>query len=79
MNPEPIDYGDSIKKTKEQGFLRFDSYYEFKSALNDLLDIEMNFFSGMRSKEELGKIIETANNEASYEKKGERFLSLIKE
>jgi hypothetical protein len=37
-----------------------------------------SFFSSMKSKKELGKIIEIANREPNFEKKAEKFLSLIR-
>ncbi|MEM0493501.1 MAG: hypothetical protein QXS02_06090 [Candidatus Thermoplasmatota archaeon] len=44
-----------------------------------LLKEEVMFFAGMRSKDELGKFIEIANKENTYEKKAEKFLNLMKE
>ena len=80
VNPKPLDdNGENIKKTEKQGFNRFDSFEELRNAFNGLLSEETNFFSSMKSKKELGKIIETANREKAYEKKAEVFLKLIKE
>lgn len=80
VNPQPLDdNGENIKKTEKQGFNRFDSFEELRNAFNVLLSEERNFFSSMKSKKELGKIIETANREETYEKKAEVFLKLIKE
>lgn len=80
VNPKPLDdNGENIKKTERQGFNRFDSFEELKNAFDVMLSEERNFFSSMKSKKELGKIIETANREATYEKKAEIFLKLIKE
>lgn len=80
VNPKPLDdNGENIKKTEKQGFNRFDSFEELKKAFNDLLYEEGNFFSSMKSTKELGKIIEIANHETTYEKKAEVFLKLIKE
>lgn len=80
VNPQPFDDdGENIKKTQKQGFIRFDSFEELRNAFNILLSEERNFFSSMKSKKELGKIIETANREGTYEKKAEVFLKLIKE
>jgi hypothetical protein len=79
-NPKPLDdNGENIKKTEKQGFYRFDDFEELRNAFNVLLSEEMNFFSSMKSKKELGKIIETANREETYEKKAAVFLKLIKE
>lgn len=80
VNPKPLDdNGENVKKTEKQGFNRFDSFEELRNAFNVLLAEERNFFSSMKSKKELGEIIEIANREATYEKKAEVFLKLIKE
>lgn len=61
VNPKPLDdNGENIKKTEKQGFCRFDNFEELRNAFNVLLLKERNFFSSMKSKKELGKIIETA-------------------
>lgn len=80
VNPKPLDNdGENIKKTEKQGFYRFDSFDELKKSFVNLLSEERNFFSSMKSKKELGKIIEIANREEKYEKKAEVFLKLLKE
>jgi hypothetical protein len=56
-----------------------DSYNELLRNLDDLLSEDREFFSSMKSKKELGKIIEIANREPDFEKKAEKFLSLLKE
>lgn len=80
VNPQPLDNdGENIKKTDKQGFYRFDSFNELKNAFVNLLFEERNYFSSMKSKKELGQIIEKANKEQAYEKKAEVFLKLINE
>jgi predicted house-cleaning noncanonical NTP pyrophosphatase (MazG superfamily) len=80
VNPKPLDDNEeNIKKTGKNGFYRFDSFEELKNAFEVLLSEERDFFSSMKSKKELGKIIEIANRETTYEKKAEIFLKLIKE
>lgn len=80
VNPKPLDNdGENIKKTNKQGFYRFDSFSELKNSLETLLSEERNYFSSMKSKKELGQIIEKANKEQAYEKKAEVFLKLINE
>lgn len=80
VNPNPLDNdGENIKKTNKQGFYRFDSFSELKNAFETLLSEERNYFSSMKSKKELGQIIEKANKEQAYEKKAEVFLKLINE
>ncbi len=80
VNPKPLDNdGENIKKTNKQGFYRFDSFSELKNSFETLLSEERNYFSTMKSKKELGQIIEKANKEQTYEKKAEVFLKLINE
>lgn len=79
LNPVPLDDGSAyIVETDEQGFYTYESFEEFKIALYSLLDEDLNFFSGMKSKTELGEIIEISNREESYERKAEVFLDLIR-
>ena len=77
VNSNPIDSSDNIKSTKEEGFFRFDSEKELENIILDLINKERNFFSSMKSKEELGNIIEIANRKVSYKEKAEKFLELI--
>ncbi len=81
VNPQPLDnptHKNNIKSTPKRGFLRFDSYEELKQELINLLSEEREFFSGMKTKKELGKIIEIANREPTHEKKAEVFLKLLR-
>jgi hypothetical protein len=79
VNPFPLDNNrDNIKTTPERGFIRMDAYEELEINLKDLLTEELEFFSSMKSKKELGQIIEIANRESTFEKKAEKFLSLIR-
>ncbi len=77
LNPDPKDEIEILKNSEHNGFLRMDSYSELKSRLMSLLEEEREFFSGMKTKPQLGKIIEIANKEETYEKKAEKFLSLL--
>jgi hypothetical protein len=78
VNPKPLDKEDTIKNTKAFGFYRFDSYGELEKEFGKLLKEEREFFSSMQTKNELGRIIEIANKETTYEKKAEKFLELIR-
>lgn len=79
VNPNPLDNnGENIKQSPDKGFIRMDSYEELKQSLEHLLSEKREFFSSMQSKKELGKFIEIANRESGYEKKAEKFLSLIR-
>jgi hypothetical protein len=80
VNPSPIDIDDddNIKCTAGKGFIRFDSYNEFTENLIKLFEQEREFFSSMKTREELGMIIEIANQESTYKEKAEKFLALIR-
>ncbi len=79
VNPKPLDNnGENIKQTPHNGFIRMDSYGELKRELDGLLSQKPEFFSSMKSRQELGRIIEIANKEPDLEKKAEKFLSLIR-
>ncbi len=82
LNPNPLDCNvesrENIKSTPKGGFLRFDSVEQIYNSLEELLRNDMEFFSGMKSKRELGQIIEIANQEPTYELKADKFLQLIR-
>ncbi len=77
VNSKPRDV-ETVKKTEGLGFLRMDSIEEFYLKLAELFSEDREFFSGMRTKKQLGKIIEIANKESTFEKKAEKFLQLIR-
>ena len=79
VNSNPLDNnGPNIKHTPENGFIRMDSYSELDKNLQELFSTELEFFSSMKSKNDLGQIIEIANQEMEFEQKAEKFLSLIR-
>ena len=78
VNPQPLDGKDTLKTTNTKGFIRFDTYESFQASVVELLSMQMNFFSGMKSKEELGRLIKTANQASTFEQKAETFLRLLK-
>lgn len=79
VNPSPLDNnGDNLKNTPGNGFIRIDSYSELETYFDILFEEEREYFSSMKSKTELGEIIEISNLESSLEKKAEKFLSLIR-
>lgn len=80
LNPEPLDDGkDSISNTKGRGFVRFDTYKSLEEEILQILNTDLQFFAGMESKAELGRFIQMADNEETYEKKATKFLELIGE
>jgi hypothetical protein len=81
LNPSPLDKFndiDNLKETEGKGFLRLDSIKELKHCIKDLLRYELNFFSSMKTKEEIGKYITIAYKESTDEKKAIKFLSLLR-
>ena len=78
LNPFPLNHGNTRKSTPKKGFYRFDNTSELKLHLNQLFNQDLNFFSGMENPRNLGKLIEIANKEESYENKGLKFLNLLK-
>ena len=79
MNPKPLGRQKTLENTNGKGFMRFDTYESLQRSVIELLSMPMNFFSGMKSKEELGRLIESASKASTYEQKAERFLELLKE
>ena len=77
LNPFPLNHGNTRKTTPNKAFIRFDNVDELNISLNRLFNQDLNFFSSMVNPTELGKIIEIANSEKGYERKGLKFLSLI--
>ncbi|WP_456325436.1 hypothetical protein [Desulfonauticus submarinus] len=82
LNPSPLDNPkrpNNIKATPQKGFVRLDSFSELREEITSLLSTDREFFLGMKPKEELGRLIELANREPTYEKKAEKFLKLLRE
>ncbi len=80
INPLPISNKErNIKSTKKNGFYRFDNYEQLRIYIEKILSKTYNFFSSMKSNEELGKIIELADKKSTYEEKAEEFLRLIRD
>lgn len=79
INPKPLSNEETLKSTAENGFIRFDNEIEMKNSIKKLIDMDLNFFSGMRETKELGNLIEIANSKKTYEEKGFEFLRLLKE
>nr|WP_198018162.1 hypothetical protein [Hippea jasoniae] len=80
VNPNPLDKPNlnDIKSTPEKGFLRIDKISELYDDLRRIIKEDKEFFSSMLPKKELGRIIEIANKEPTYEKKAEKFLRLLR-
>ena len=77
VNPNPREV-ETLKQTEFDGFIRMDNDEELLNHLETLFKEDREFFSGMRTKKQLGRIIEISNKEETYEKKAEKFLQLIR-
>ena len=78
LNPFPLNHGNTRKRSHKNAFIRIDNTDELNITLNQLFNQDLNFFSSMESPEELGHLIEMANEESTYEDKGLKFLNLLK-
>jgi hypothetical protein len=80
LNPNPLDNlsKNNIKSTPEGGFLRIDEINELYAILKNIIEDDKEFFSSMLPKKKLGRMIEIANHEPTYEKKAEKFLKLLR-
>ena len=79
INPKPLNHDDSLKSTPANGFIRFDNEIELKNSIDNLLSLDLNFFSSMKSTENIGRIIEISNKKETYEEKGYEFLRLLRD
>ena len=79
INPKPLNKEDSLKSTSAKGFIRFDNENEINDSIDNLLSSDLNFFSSMKSTENIGRIIEIANKKETYEEKGYEFLRLLRD
>ena len=73
-----MDGQNTLNTTDEAGFIRFDNYESFQHAVIELLSMPMNFFSGRKSKKELGQLIEAANKTSTHIEKAQTFLRLLR-
>ena len=76
LNPQPIG-SNYIKETPKQGFQTIPSKEKILQLCRELVASDMNYFSSMISKTDLGKIISIASKEANDIAKAEKFLTLI--
>jgi len=83
LNPQPLDDASkndklNFKSSDGEAFFRVDTMEELVEHVSGILEKEREFFASTRTMPELGRIIEVANSESTYEAKAERFLSLIR-
>jgi len=79
VNPAPRDGSvATLKQTPGAGFMRFESYEEFHNQAANLLAEDRIFFSAMKGKAELGKVIQEAAAEPTLELKAVKLISLLR-
>lgn len=77
LNPQPTE-SNYIKVTPKQGFQTIPSTENILQLCRELVASDINYFSSMISKTDLGKIISIASKEATDIAKAEKFLTLIR-
>lgn len=77
LNPNPTNT-EFIKNSKLNGFVTPQNYSELERIIDNILSLDFYYFSAMKSKDELGKIILLASKENSEIERAEKFLQLIK-
>lgn len=78
LNPNPTN-SDFNKATSKLGFQTISKYENILTLCKELVTSDMNYFSSMLSKSDLGKIIFIASKESDDIKRAEKFLILINE
>ncbi len=77
LNPFPTTT-NFIKETPKKGFQTINNYEILLSNCYELVNTDLNYFSSMIPKTQLGKIIGIANKESTDIAKAEKFLTLIR-
>lgn len=77
LNQKPTE-SDYIKVTSKKGFQTLQSTENILSLCRELIANDMNYFSSMITKTDLGKIISIASREDNDIAKAEKFLTLIR-
>jgi len=77
LNPRPTD-SDFVKVTPKKGFQTIQTTDTILQLCKELVENDMNYFSSMISKNDLGKIISIASKETTDIAKAEKFLTLIR-
>lgn len=77
LNPTPTD-SDFVKETPKYGFQTLTTPDKIFELCKELVSNDMNYFSSMISKTDLGKLIRVASEEPTDIGKAEKFLNLIR-
>ncbi len=76
LYPNPTTQ-DHVISSPQNGFCTPQTKEEFELILKNLLREKLNYFSSMKSSEEIGKIIALATQKQTDEQRGEEFLKLL--
>jgi len=77
LNPKPTE-SNFIKNTDKFGFQTIDNVEQITKLVQKLLAEDLNYFSSMINKTDLGKIISISSKETTDMLRAEKFLSLIR-
>ncbi|MDX1959392.1 MAG: hypothetical protein SFU98_12515 [Leptospiraceae bacterium] len=78
LNSKPSETEDYILFSQNKSFITIKDEKELKNLLTSLIAFEMNFFSSMLPKSDLGNIIKISSEESNDVARAEKFLSLIR-
>lgn len=76
LYPNPTN-NEFIRESPSKGFETFDTPVKIERYINQILNVNMNYFSSMLSNRDLGRIITLANNEETDELKGLKFIEML--
>lgn len=77
LYPNPTK--EFIKNSEKMGFQTFDDFQDLSKHIKIIVNSELNYFSSMLPKKELGQIIASASKEANDYSRAEKFLKLIED
>lgn len=78
LNPNPTDTS-FLKESDNKGFITPQTYSELECIISRLLMFDFYYFSAMKTKKDIGKIIAISSLEKSDIERADKFLQLIKE
>ncbi len=78
LNPKPTE-NNFVKVTPKKGFQTIEAMDTIFQLSKKLVESDMNYFSSMIPKTNLGEIISIASNETTNIAKAEKFLNLIRD
>lgn len=77
LNPNPIEEGKYIFSSPNKAFITIDEEEKLDEICSNLVNNDLHYFSSMKSKTQLGKIILEASKEKTNILRAEKFLQLL--